>query len=320
MSRLENLLVRRAEANHFPPVFITGSCRSGTTVVYQYLVQSFRTSYFPNIARQRPLWPYLATRLGCDNSPPEKDFASHFGEIAGQCAPSDGWEIFLRWFSYFMNPGETDFRGLPTIPRLIGLFERFYNQSPFINKNNANTLRLVELHHVLPRSVIVHVIRELPATIESVLRGRAKNEIAADQFWSAAPDKSLIPFDLTSELELVVFQNLVCNRFVERADRELDLGVINVDYNSFCTAPWAVARQVNDAWTQRTGRPLPTRAGRDEHASFEDRGNVSDQRRCEINDVRDQIAQRTDEFAGQLVDDAIASCAANSPAVRATAG
>lgn len=308
LSHLENTLVNRARPNQHPPIFITGSCRSGTTLVFQYLVHYFQTSYFPNVARHCSTWPYLAARLNCDRNPPAKTFESRYGDIQGKCAPCDGWQIFHRWFSYFMNPRETRFDRLRNAPRLVGLFERFYNNRPFLNKNNSNTLRIIELQYIFRNALFVHVTRDITATVLSVLKGRAENGIPADRFWSVAPDKSLVPFDFHDELELVVFQYLFCNRYIEIANNKLQLGVILVDYDEFCPAPLKLSSVLASEFLRASGTQLATRASTDPDLTFGVRGTPDPEMAGKIKSIQTRLSGQVNELAHALCEQALEVC------------
>ncbi len=308
LSQLENKLVSHAQPNQHPPIFITGSCRSGTTLVFQYLVHHFQTSYFPNVARQCSMWPYLATRFDCDRTPPSKTFESRYGDIQGKCAPSDGWQIFHKWFSYFMNPGETRFDRLRYAPQLIGLFERFYNNDPFLNKNNSNTLRIIELQYIFQNALFIHVTRNITATVLSVLRGREENGIMPDQFWSVAPEKSLISFDFHDELELVVFQYLFCNQYVQIANDKLQLGIIFVDYDEFCPAPSKLSSALATKFLGVSGNPLVTRGPHDPNLRFGVRGTPDPELTRKIKNIESKISDQVNQLAHNLCEQAISLC------------
>lgn len=308
LSHLENTLVNRARPNQHPPIFITGSCRTGTTVVFQHLIHHFQTSYFPNVARHCSTWPYLAARLNCDCDPPSKNFDSRYGDIPGKCAPSDGWQIFHRWFSYFMNPRKTKLDHLRKAPRLVGLFERFYNDRPFLNKNNSNTLRIIELQYIFRNALFIHVTRDITATVLSVLKGRAENGVPPDQFWSVAPEKSLILFDFRDELELVVFQYLFCNRFVEIANKKLQLGIIFVDYEKFCPAPLQLSSALATQFYRVSGTPLVTRESHDPNLTFEVRGSLDHEMNRKITNIQAMISGQVNELAHAFCEQAIDVC------------
>jgi len=216
----------------YPPIFIVGFIRSGTTIVYQYLNAQYKFAFFPNVARYHNYkHPFLSTWLHRCHLSFTPNFESEYGHIKGKCAPCDGWEIFHRWFSYYMKPGTT--HDLNDLKKIITAFEHLY-QAPFLNKNNSNTLRLIELNLAFPDAIFIHVQRDIYSTVASVLKGRQQHNIPKNKFWGVAPDIDL-KFD--TELDLVVFQYLFCRKFVDKACTNIKTNFIKVDYEEFCKNP-----------------------------------------------------------------------------------
>lgn len=245
---LETVVVRllRLE-NRFPPLFIVGAPRSGTTVVYQHVVHRFRTAYFPNLSRRFPRACVSAAgvvRLSGE-SPPTHE--SRFGEVEGAGAPSDGWEVFHRWFpryDYSVPIREARLHELRTIVRLL---ERVY-EAPFVNKNNSNSVRIRTLRRLFPDALLMHVRRDLAATVDSILRGRRANRIPRDEWWGAPPPQFLdSTFD--DELERVVAQVWGVRQRIRSDLEEIPEGQrTTVSYEGFCADPAGTTAWVREAY------------------------------------------------------------------------
>ena len=60
-SILDSQFLKKEIKCQWPPIFILGAPRSGTTLIYQLLISNFRFAYFPNIANTFYMCPIYAT-------------------------------------------------------------------------------------------------------------------------------------------------------------------------------------------------------------------------------------------------------------------
>lgn len=218
----------------YTPVFITGNPRSGTTILFQYLVDKLDTCYFSNVDRRNYRYPFLSNVFNKSSLKYFPTSASNFGMIAGKHAPSDAWEIFHTWFSYFGNPNKSDYANFKSMRYLFNAVSNYYNK-PLIVKNNANTLRLFELLTEFPNAEFIHLERSIYENVYSILNGRKKNNINPGEFWSSAPEKDILSLEFKSELDLIVFQYLFNNEYVKRVNSSGRITIIR--YEDFCDTP-----------------------------------------------------------------------------------
>ena len=99
LSPLEQRLLECYKELKYPPIFIVGPPRSGTTLLYQIIVHCFHVAYFPNIAARFYKIPVIATKIGKILFRPYKsDFTSTYGLVKGTMAPHEAGVIWDRWF------------------------------------------------------------------------------------------------------------------------------------------------------------------------------------------------------------------------------
>jgi hypothetical protein len=248
---LEALLVETGRlANRFPPTFVIGAPRCGTTLVGLHLVHSFRFAYFPNVAKQHPRTPFVHTWLAVRRRTAyEPSYQSAYGHVEGPLAPSDGWDILRRWFPIYREtppPGP----GLRTLKNLVRRFEDLYG-GPFLCKNNHNSTRIHALNALFPDCLFVAVRRGLPEAVHSLLEARERHGIALGQWWSAAPPEHLgRRFD--SELRQAVVTIVGLERHAERelARCAPDRSTI-VGYEEFCARPESLLEWLRGAYARR---------------------------------------------------------------------
>lgn len=233
--------------NRFPPLFVVGAPRSGTTVVIQHIINSLEFGYFPNLAKWHPraciTFGYLARRRYAY----ESSYDSAYGVIEGPMAPSDGWDILHRWFPRYQPDRKVDERRLTELRTIVRAYEKIFD-APFANKNNANSLRIPYLRRVFPASYFVYVRRDLCDAALSVMKSREAHNVPPDEWWGIAPPR-FHDRAFASELERAVYQTVDVERYIEGALAEHPSSrVYTVAYEDFCEAPDDLIAWIDSAY------------------------------------------------------------------------
>jgi Sulfotransferase family len=229
-----------------PQLFILGLPRSGTTLVYQYIVHRLRVAYFTNGVGSRRRAPCLTTllekiRFGDYRS----DFRSDYGKVAGRVAPREAGPVWARFFGseQYVTASELDPSSARTLARTVACTQRLFGDAPFVNKNVKHMLRIDALATIFPRSHFLVVERDTPAVAVSLLRARQEKGDASG-WWSVKPPD----YD-----EIVRLPPLVqVARQLSSLDAQLriDLAALppervhRVDYERFCAQPETLTRQL----------------------------------------------------------------------------
>jgi len=188
----ERRLLHRSAAPAFPPVFLLGPPRSGTTLLYQVLAECFEVAYICNGANRYPSCPAAATRLLRPAIRGHRsDFTSNYGSTRSTVGPSEGRSIWRRWFGdgyadeRFLDAGAAD-----EARRTVAAIESVL-AAPFLNKDPHHSVRVRALDGVFPRSVFILIRRDPLATAESILAVRrrrfARGEAPLDRWMSVKP-------------------------------------------------------------------------------------------------------------------------------------
>jgi len=262
-------LLRGPSAPSRPPTFMVGPPRAGTTVAGLHALASFEFAYVPNVSKQHKRTPLARCRRALATSRWTPSYDNRYGEADGDLAPSDGWDVFDRFFVRYREARREDAeraRGL--VPLLAG-FERLFD-APFFAKNNANSMRVEALAELFPGALFVHVTRSLPEAVASLLEARAKHHVPLGEWWSAAPPQFL-EADFASETEQVVVTVAGLDAYLrERLPRIAAGRHLELDYERFCEQPsdlleWLRARYAD------AGVDLRRRAGFEPAQRFEAR-------------------------------------------------
>lgn len=222
--------------NKLPPLFVVGVPRTGTTVVTQHILNSLVFGYFPNAAKEHPGAPVTYGLTARVRHRYRASYESAFGVIDGPFAPSDGWDIFHRWFPRYDHGVPVRVSKLHQLRTIVRLYEILF-RAPFANKNNANGPRIAYLHSLFPDAIFLYVTRDVTSTVLSVLDAREKHHVEDNEWWGAAPPEH---YDRSFEdpLERVVCQNRGLTTFIENALEAVPAGQrCRIEYEAFCDEP-----------------------------------------------------------------------------------
>ena len=251
---LEKQIIRALRpVNRFPPIFLVGALRSGTTLVFQYLLNAFRVAYLPNLSKRFPRACVTAAMLTRLRPEPPVLFTSRFGILEGIGAPSDGWDVFHRWFPRSDHSIPVDEKNLHELRSIVALLEGLYD-GPFLNKNISNSLRIGDLIRLFPNAIFLHVQRDLPSTADSILRGRVAHSTGVDEWWGTPPPLPL-QGEFESELERVVTQVWGIRHHIRKQFETLPPDQTGtVGYEDFCREPQLLAAWVLKAFSTQGAR------------------------------------------------------------------
>lgn len=255
------------------PVFILGAPRSGTTLLYQLLVEGLDVGWLANAHMESPS---DVSRIERRERPRSRrsssDFESAHGATAGDWGPSEAGAFWYRFFPRRPHQAH-DADATRARTRAIRAVVREFMDAcgaPVVFKNVFNSLRVPVLAASLPEARFVLIERDPAANARSLLAGRARRG-DLDAWWSAEPDGADSLRGATPA-EQVVWQ---VERMNEVARRELEVlhpdRSLVVDYADLCRDPRAVLTRIHD-WLEDSGCEVSLRAGANVPASFELRG------------------------------------------------
>lgn len=276
----------------YPPLFVVGAPRSGTTVVIQHIINSYEFAYFPNLAKQHPLTPVMAAVMARLRFRYTPSYRSAYGIIDGPMSPSDGWDILHRWFPRYDYRVPVRRERLYEFRNIVRFYEVIF-KAPFANKNNANSVRMDDLLVTFPNALFVFVTRDLTDTVASVLASRSRHGTPENEWWGVAPPQYW-NHTFASETERAVYQTLGVTDCVESSLSGLpQQQYARVSYETFCDNPSGLLEWVAERYGD-AGIELRPRAHADTAASFE-RKRADDGSRAAL---RDEVARIAVEYRG----------------------
>lgn len=249
------------DASTLPIIYIVGAPRSGTTLLSQLVSRYLDVGYIDNLIARFWLRPSVGIRLSQivlgSNRRDAIALTSRHGSTTGAAGPHEFGYFWRRWLN--LDAAAThhlDERALALLDadglrdqlrrEILATFAR-----PTVFKNVICGFQAEWLSRVHPRSIFVHVSRDLEPTVASVLRSRFDRYGTYDAWWSLKPST----FEDIRRLPDPVSQ---VSKQVEDCRREFDLvlarpGVtsIAVQYEDMCRYPGVVLQRICDAVGQQ---------------------------------------------------------------------
>jgi len=230
------------------PVFIVGAPRTGSTILYQYLIKHFKFAYFSNLMALFPsamiklvrLYPHAASGYRGDL----KD--SHFGYVPGLYSPNEAGKICTKWFDHDFHDGKKDL--------IINTFNAIshFTKSPVLQKNLKNSLRIKVLLDLFPNARFIYIKRDLLFTAQSLILAR-REIFGDDSVWlSVEPEGHKDILD-KSPFYQVIWQVLKIEKQIEEDLVKNGKQVYTLQYEDFCD------NQIN------TLRPISEKFGLSRH-------------------------------------------------------
>lgn len=218
------------------PLFIVGAPRTGTTLLYQLLLQRYQLAYISNIMSALPRfmiricrrWPQTAT----DYTGPLQ--RGYFGYLSGLHAPSEAGKVFGKWFQ---SPIPRD-RIRCTFATISETTKR-----PLLIKNLPNSLRIPQISAIFPRAGFIVAHRDARFTAQSIIEAREKVMGSANRWWSVAvPGKEHVT-DRDPCFQ-AVWQVIETDRLIAQGLAHHPGPSVHIDYETLCDSPVATLNEV----------------------------------------------------------------------------
>lgn len=237
ISPIEKSIAPRKDTFLFPPIFIIGAPRSGSTLFYQTLANAFKFGHFTNLHSKCYGFSYIMqTLIGRWLPEACSPYNSKHGCSDGLFSPSECGQFWYRWFRsrpQYVPIGEVDMQKLRSLRSvLIGLTGAF--GLPLLFKNMHCTLRLQPLSKLLPEARFIFIIRNPLWMTQSLLLVRQRVYGDKHIWWSMEPPEIESLRDLSPE-EQVVRQVDSIHRLVQREKKAIGKErFLEIRYEDFC--------------------------------------------------------------------------------------
>jgi hypothetical protein len=177
----------------YPPIFIIGAPRTGSTILYQVLTNQSDVLYVDNLVckfnKNFFFGFWLSDKLF--NQKVHNCFKSEHGntDSCGWHAPSECGGFWYRWLPtdrHFVDHNEISQKDIEQIKSEITTSTNYFDK-PIVFKNLNAGQRLRMLLKAFPNAKFIFVRRDPLYTAQSILKAKRKLKIPDNQFWSIMP-------------------------------------------------------------------------------------------------------------------------------------
>ena len=190
--------------------------------------------------------------------PSKKINRSEFGYIKGVFSPSEGNNIWKKWFDFDVTeraPKQTK----ENLEYVAKVFNKIYLASsmPMITSWNAHAFYMKNVNRLIKKCVFVRLRRETKYIILSVLKARKELNGNIDKWWSLNPKETQ---DRKSKgvYEQVALQILAIEKRIDDCLSQNEIQCIEVDYPQLCENPKEILERIKEKIIQE-GIPLRKR-------------------------------------------------------------
>lgn len=226
----------------FPPIFVVGAPRSGSTLLYQLLTDRFDVGYLTNGHARQPGAPSLVERTRGLIRKRERelgDYGSSFGNTAGELGPNECGPFWYRFFP--RRPHYVAAADFPPAKRrelraAVGAFVAACGR-PVVYKNLYSTVRMEAIAAALPEALFVAIHRDLDANVRSILAARIEIVGTDDAWWSVEPPGVERLLELPPH-EQAMRQVRALEELIARTEEEIGSErVLHLAYEDLCADP-----------------------------------------------------------------------------------
>ena len=150
------------------PIFLIGSGRSGTTILFELLHRHPQLAYVSNLTDCLPYFPQLAVLTRVPVLRAYKPFQPSIESLSAfdYCGITEDQLIEKK---HSLTEQDVDENAKYRLQRLVGRHVRWQGKSQFINKNTSNTMRIRYLLDIFPDALFIHIIRNGYGVVNSLI-------------------------------------------------------------------------------------------------------------------------------------------------------
>lgn len=240
-----------AEAGASPrPIFLIGSPRSGTTLLYEAMITRYQFAYISNVAHRLYRTPAAATHLASKYIRAWTGrFESRYGHISGWGSPNEGGWVWRRWIPEEHALTEVDIADRPAqvMRRTVASIARTL-EAPFISKNVMHSVQMRLLDRIYPGCLFIDCRRDVHSTARSMLKVRLdeRGPSGVHCWISVRPDgwQDMLHASPGEQVVWQVVQTrlaIECDAAIVGRDR-----IIQQSYESLCENPESALRAIGE--------------------------------------------------------------------------
>ncbi|MBT2160266.1 sulfotransferase [Zobellia barbeyronii] len=238
---------KNRKVTKLPIILVLGGSRSGTTLLYQTLVQYLLVSYFSNFIASFERSPLNAFKFFKPLIPKSKtSFRSFFGSVEGFGGPNDGFVFWNRWLGEDRNDVAKEISAVAKAD-----MKRFFNawlditKKPFVNKNNRNSLCAPMFAEVFDNVFFIEIYRNPVFVAQSIILSRRTVQGNDKIGWGLLSTDSKKNDDPLAYIDDICNQVHQVNEVIAENRKKIDpKRYFRIAFKDFCENPGAFVKIV----------------------------------------------------------------------------
>lgn len=235
--------------------FIVGTPRSGSTLLYQIISNSFEVTYVDNLICLFHKTPLLGIYLGkiFYGGRKHNNFESDYGKTFSNSmrGPSECGEILKGLFDKKLNSARksTSFYNILNISMMTN--------KTLVFKDLNSSLNISRLNSLFPFAKFIHIKRDVFYNCQSVLLARRKYNVPHNKWWGIKPEgyKKFINSD---EFKKSVFQVKQIELQIMNELKDISINrKLEINYEDLCDNTFGEMKRLSDFLNLKTEENFP---------------------------------------------------------------
>lgn len=251
----EKKLIKKFQKPKYPPVFIVGNARSGTTLLYQWLASTGQFAYPSNIMSRFYNAPYIGAlihkafvdydKFGEILGGESITFKSKLGKTKSAVSPNEFWYFWRRFFKFGviqkLSDEELKKVDYKNFLKELAAIEIAFDK-PLLMKGMILNWNLDYLLKLLPNAIFIHIRREALYNMQSLFNARLKYFGNLEKWYSFKPPEYEV-LKLRDVYEQIAGQVYYTNRAIQQSVNDSN-AIINVSYEELVIDPRIIYSKV----------------------------------------------------------------------------
>lgn len=230
-----------------PIVFILGAPRTGSTLLYQMMINYFNFFYFSNLINDHfSQTPVCGAAMLKSLNSKGVDYSSSYGKTNGPTGPSEASVIIKRWFGGRHPSQINSSKVIPSeLPHMTKTLSAIYSMTgrPILIKNAWNCFRIENLKEIFPNAKFVWIRRDIGRSAESDLKSRIN--LGSPHIWNSATTTNYKEIQKRQPWEQVVLQQYEYNIAIESdLNKFANNSHLKIWYNDLCVKTDSIIKEL----------------------------------------------------------------------------
>jgi hypothetical protein len=276
-------LLAKPRTRTYPPTFLIGPPRSGTTIAALVIANGFPRSYFSRIAaslcmitgKPKPEVSSRVTSLASRLFPADTQFENRYGHSSVIAAPTESEPI---WHALFgtkydavdvasVSPSQCE-----AIRQVVAATENGFGNMPFFDKSTTASVRIEALRNIFSDALFIRIARDRMSVAQSIVVARRRPRFRT---WIGARPRECVGMENESVERQACAQVHYTEQAIDKAIRAVgEEGCLTIRYSDLCADPNRELRRASsffathgvpheyenlkiDSFTESTGKKVP---------------------------------------------------------------